>query len=85
MCVNMCVLEGVLVGVLRCVSECVNGCIRGALCDTHTLQDAVGIDLERDFDLGDTTGGRGDTSELEFAQLMVVLGSLQFILKIKLN
>ena len=44
------------------------------MCDTCTLQDAVGINFERDFDLGNTTGGGGDTSELEFAQWMVVLG-----------
>merc|ERR1719231_1182873 len=48
--------------------------LAGSLVLGRHLKDTVGIDLEGDVDLGDTTGSGGDTSELELAQKVVVLG-----------
>jgi NAD-specific glutamate dehydrogenase len=38
------------------------------------LEDTVGVNLKGDLDLRDTTRGRGDASELELAEKVVVLG-----------
>merc|ERR1719169_13397 len=39
--------------------------LTGGLVLSRDVEDTVGINVEGDLDLGDTTGGRGDTSELE--------------------
>jgi hypothetical protein len=39
------------------------------------VHDTVGIDIEGDLNLGDTTRGRGDTSKLELAEKVVVLSA----------
>jgi len=44
-----------------------------ALLDTGDGQDAVFVDLESDLNLGHTAGGGRNTSEIELAQLMVIL------------
>ena len=49
--------------------------LSGALLDSGDVHDTVGIDIEGDLNLGDTTGGRGDASELELAEQVVVLGA----------
>jgi hypothetical protein len=45
------------------------------------LHDTVGVDLERNLDLGNTTRSGGDASELELAKKVVVLGEGTFSLK----
>ena len=40
------------------------------------VQDSVGVKVEGDLDLGNTTGGRGNASELELAEQVVVLGAM---------
>lgn len=45
------------------------------------LEDTVGVELERDLDLGNTTGGRGDTGKLELAEDVVVLGKRSLTLE----
>ena len=45
-----------------------------SLVGSGDLHDTVGIDLESDFDLRNTTRRRRDTSELEFAEQVIVLG-----------
>ena len=45
------------------------------------VQDSVGIKVEGDLDLGDTTGSRGDTGELELAEQVVVLGACTLTLE----
>lgn len=48
--------------------------LASALVVGRDLEDTVGIELEGDLDLGNTTGSGGDTSELELAQDVVILG-----------
>jgi hypothetical protein len=45
------------------------------------LEDTVGVDLERDLNLRDTTGGRGDTGKLELSEDVVVLGQRSLTLE----
>ena len=45
------------------------------------LHDTVGIDFERDLDLGNTTWSGGNASELELAEEVVVLGQGTFTLE----
>lgn len=47
--------------------------LSGALVTSGNLEDSVGIKLERDLDLWDTTGCRWDASQLELAKLVVIL------------
>jgi len=42
------------------------------------VHDSVFIDIEGDFDLRDSSRGRGDSVEVEFSQKVVVLGELSF-------
>merc|ERR1719154_695635 len=44
------------------------------------IQDTVGIDVKSDLDLGNTTGCRGDSSKLELAEEIVILGHCTFTL-----
>jgi hypothetical protein len=48
--------------------------LTGALVTSANLQDTVGIELERDLDLRNTTGSGGNTGKLELAELVVVFG-----------
>ena len=52
-----------------------------ALVSGGDLHDTVGVDLERNLDLGNTTWSGGDASELELAKEVVVLGEGAFSLK----
>ena len=52
-----------------------------ALVSSGDLHDTVGIDLECDLDLGNTTWSGGDASELELAEEVVVLGQGTFTLE----
>ena len=45
------------------------------------VEDAVGVDVEGDFDLGHAAGGRGDAGQFEPAEGPVVLGELPFALE----
>ncbi|KAF5326355.1 hypothetical protein D9611_000923 [Ephemerocybe angulata] len=45
------------------------------------LHDTVGINLEGDLDLRNTTGRRGDAGKLELAEMVVVLGERTFTLE----
>lgn len=45
---------------------------RGAVHGRH-VHDAVGVNVERDLELGDTGRGGGDARQVELAQLVVVL------------
>jgi hypothetical protein len=54
--------------------------LASALLDGGDVHDTVGIKIEGDLNLGNTTGGRGDTSELELAHEVVVLGALTLTL-----
>ena len=45
------------------------------------FHDTVGVNLEGDLDLRNTTGSGGDTSELELAEVVVVLGERTFTLE----
>jgi hypothetical protein len=49
--------------------------LAGTLLKGRDVHDTVGIDIEGDLNLGDTTRGRGDTSKLELAEKVVVLGA----------
>merc|ERR1719245_2643549 len=46
----------------------------GALVAGRHVQDAVGVDVEGDLDLRNTTGSRGNASQVKLAEEMVVLG-----------
>jgi len=48
--------------------------LAGALVFGGDVQDAVDVDLERDLDLGNSSSGRGDAREFEFAKEMVIFG-----------
>ena len=48
--------------------------LAGALVAGADLQDTVGIQVERDLNLRNATGGGRNTGELELAELVVVLG-----------
>merc|ERR1719401_1167965 len=52
-----------------------------ALVLSADVQDAVGVDLKGDLDLGLATRGRGDATELELAEQVVVLGHRPLALK----
>lgn len=54
--------------------------LAGTLLDGGNVHDTVGIEIEGDLNLGNTTGSRGDTSELELAHEVVVLGALALTL-----
>jgi hypothetical protein len=54
--------------------------LSSALLDGRDVHDTVGIKIESDLNLGNTTRGRGDTSELELAHKVVVLGALTLTL-----
>uniref|UniRef100_A0A7S3NEG7 NAD-specific glutamate dehydrogenase n=1 Tax=Aureoumbra lagunensis TaxID=44058 RepID=A0A7S3NEG7_9STRA len=54
--------------------------LAGTLLDGGDVHDTVGIKIEGDLNLGNTTGSRGDTSELELAHEVVVLGALTLTL-----
>src|SRR5207247_2918811 len=45
------------------------------------VQDAVGVDVERDLDLGDTARSRGNSRQLELAERLVVAGHLALSLE----
>jgi hypothetical protein len=45
------------------------------------VHDAVGVDVEGDLDLRDAARGRGDASQLEHAELLVVRGDLPLALE----
>ena len=50
--------------------------LASALLNSRDVDDAIGIEVEGDLDLGDTTRSRGDASKLELSEQVVVLGSL---------
>ena len=52
-----------------------------SLVGSGDLHDTVGVDLERDLDLGNTTGSRRNVSELELAEKVVILGQRTFTLE----
>ena len=54
--------------------------LSSALLDGGDVHDTVGIKIEGNLNLGNTTRGRGDTSELELAHEVVVLGALTLTL-----
>ena len=43
--------------------------LAGSLVLGGNVEDAVGVDVEGDLDLGDAAGGRGDVGEVELAEL----------------
>jgi len=45
------------------------------------VHDTVGIDIEGDLDLGNTTGSHGDSLEFEISKFLVVLGELALTLE----
>jgi len=49
--------------------------LAGTLLDGGNVHDTVGIKVEGDLNLGNTTRGRGNASELELAEQVVVLGA----------
>ncbi|KAI3485069.1 hypothetical protein L1887_51742 [Cichorium endivia] len=49
--------------------------LAGALLGGRDVENGVGVDVEGDLDLRNTTGGGGDTRELELAEQVVVLGA----------
>ena len=55
--------------------------LTGALVTSADLEDTVGIKLERDLDLRNTTGSGRDTGKLELAELVVILGHGTFTLE----
>jgi len=54
--------------------------VRGHILRTD-VQNTIGINIEGDLNLRNTTRRRRDSGELEFTELMVVLGHLTFTLK----
>ncbi|KAL2282007.1 hypothetical protein FJTKL_11094 [Diaporthe vaccinii] len=54
--------------------------LSGALLECRDVDDSVGIYIEGDLDLGDTTRRRGDAGKLELAEQVVVLGALTLTL-----
>ena len=55
--------------------------LSSALLDGRDVNDTVGINVEGDLDLRDTTRGRGNAGELELAEQVVVLGALTLTLE----
>ena len=53
----------------------------GTLVDGGNIHDAIGVDFECDLDLGNTTRGRRNISELKLAKKVVVLSEGAFTLK----
>jgi len=53
----------------------------GTLVGSGNLHDAIGVNLEFDLDLGNTTRGRRNISELKLAKKVVVLSEVAFTLK----
>lgn len=49
--------------------------LTGALLESGDVHDTVGIKIEGDLNLGDTTGCGGDTGQFELAEQVVVLGA----------
>ncbi|ROW17094.1 hypothetical protein VPNG_01039 [Cytospora leucostoma] len=54
--------------------------LAGTLLEGGDVDDTVGIDIEGNLDLGNTTGCGGDTGKLELAEQVVVLGALALTL-----
>lgn len=48
--------------------------LASSLVTSTDLQDTIGIQVERDLNLGNTTGGRRNAGKLELAEKVVVLG-----------
>lgn len=55
--------------------------LASALLDGRDVQDTVGIKIEGDLNLGNTTRSRRNTSKLELAEEVVVLGALTLTLE----
>lgn len=55
--------------------------LSGGLVGTKDVEDTVGIDVEGDLDLRNTTGRRRDTGELGFAKEVIALGAGTFTLE----
>jgi len=55
--------------------------LAGRLVLGGNVHDTVGIDIEGDLDLGNTTGGHGDSLEFEISKFLVVLGELTLTLE----
>lgn len=49
--------------------------LSGTLLESGDVHDTVGINIEGDLNLGNTTGGGGNASELELSEEVVVLGA----------
>jgi hypothetical protein len=49
--------------------------LTGALLDSRDVKDTVGVNVEGDLDLRNTTRSRGDAGELELSEQVVVLGA----------
>ena len=54
--------------------------LSGTLLESGDVHDAVGIEIKGDLNLGDTTRSGGNTSKLELAEQVVVLGALTLTL-----
>ena len=53
----------------------------GGFVEGTDLQNAVGVNVKADLDLGNATGGGGDAGELEAAQGFIALGHFPFALE----
>jgi hypothetical protein len=52
--------------------------LSGGLIESRDVQDTVSINIEGNFDLGNTTGSGGDTSKFELSENVVILGASTF-------
>jgi hypothetical protein len=52
--------------------------LTGGLVHGVDVKDTIGINIESDLNLGNTTGAGGDTAEIEFTEQVVVLGHATF-------
>ena len=48
--------------------------LSGSLLEGADVQDTVGVDVESDLDLGNSSGSGGDTREVELSEQVAVLG-----------
>ena len=55
--------------------------LAGGLVLGANVHDTVGVDIEGNLNLGNTTGSHGDALKIEIAQLLVVLGELTLTLQ----